>query len=200
MSDTARVERFRTPPAKVNSQRLQQRQISAARMFTPLFATHGLSTFTSLFVPTYLLVKSRKHLRQISLLNSSILYIHYPKRLFMALLVRNEFADQIKQTLNIFRVAPIPDFDSLDPVHLNNTKYDDLSEDERAQKGIRAPLLQNAQSYRKPLLSKEMKNLLNKNSAHANNLFHRSGSNHSMSFDGASTSVSTMSAIGHDFE
>ncbi|KAF7726332.1 hypothetical protein EC973_008912 [Apophysomyces ossiformis] len=122
-------------------------------------------------------------------------YVYFPARAQMPI---GQVRKYLRQ-LGTANITPIPDFDPLDPVHLKDPTYDDLSEDEQARSPVKYDV---AKSFADEgwISAEEMKNLLNKNNAHANNLFHHSGSNHSMSFGDATISVSTMSAIGHDFK
>lgn len=216
-SDAVRLERIRLPPPKMNPQRQQQRQTSAARMFTPLSETHG---FRYIYFPSRARIPTgqvRKNLRHLDIPNSRILDIHYPERQVMALLVHNDYAEELQRILTKVGVAPIPEFDPLDPAHLQDPKYATLSEDERAQKArehhnyrirkavetIRFPVKYSvAKSFAAAgwLSPTDMKELFPTNREHAADMFTRSASNLSMSFDGDAHSIHTASAQDHDFD
>ncbi|CEI98200.1 hypothetical protein RMCBS344292_12315 [Rhizopus microsporus] len=69
-------------------------------------------------------------------MNNRILDIYYPGRNVVALLVHNDYVNELCKQLERFKVTLKDDFDPCDPKALRDSKYADLSLEERANFGL----------------------------------------------------------------
>ncbi|CEG65491.1 hypothetical protein RMATCC62417_02272 [Rhizopus microsporus] len=74
----------------------------------------------------------RTRLRKLDITNNHILDIHYPGRNVVALLVHNDYVNELRKQLERFKVTLKDDFDPCDSKVLRDPKYADLSPEERA--------------------------------------------------------------------
>ncbi|CEG70487.1 hypothetical protein RMATCC62417_06376 [Rhizopus microsporus] len=87
-------------------------QMAVARTFSVPSANHKL----------------RSRLRQLNINAHRILDIHYPDRHLVALLIHNDYEDELRLQLKKFKIPIQDDYDPLDPLNLRNPDYDDLNE------------------------------------------------------------------------
>ena len=76
----------------------------------------------------------RSNLRRLGVDPSRILDISFPARSCVALLVHQQYISDLLKLLQSAKVAPLDNFDPLDPVHLADPKYADDAESLRATK------------------------------------------------------------------
>lgn len=109
----------------------QQRQEAAARLLQPPSANQG---FQYLYLPTKARVpigQLRSRLRKLDINNNRILDIHYPDRNVVALLIHNDYEDELRSQLKRFKISLKDDFDPCDPKILRDPKYVDFTDEER---------------------------------------------------------------------
>ncbi|KAG0853219.1 hypothetical protein G6F16_007736 [Rhizopus arrhizus] len=114
------VSRLKEGLLQKQQQRRQQRQEAAARLLQPLSENQG---FQYLYLPTKARVpvgQLRSRLRKLDINNNRILDIHYPDRNVVALLVHNDYADELRSHLRKFKVTLKDDFDPCDPMILRD--------------------------------------------------------------------------------
>ncbi|EIE88242.1 hypothetical protein RO3G_12953 [Rhizopus delemar RA 99-880] len=70
-------------------------------------------------------------LRKLDINNSRIIDIHYPDRNIVALLIHNDYEDELRQQLQRFKVTIKEDFNPCDPQVLRDPKYADRTPAER---------------------------------------------------------------------
>ncbi|KAF7720560.1 hypothetical protein EC973_007492 [Apophysomyces ossiformis] len=124
----------RAVPRVSDPARLQCRQESTARAFVLPSATQG---FQYLYFPARAQIPTgqmRRRFRQLGIENSRILDIHYLDQQVIAILVHNDFAPELKTVLSKFGVNLYTDYDPLDPKHLKDPKYTNLTNTEREQR------------------------------------------------------------------
>lgn len=71
-------------------------------------------------------------MRKLDINNNRILDIHYPDRNVVALLVHNDYADELRSHLQRFKVTLKDDFNPCDPKILRDPQYADASDEERS--------------------------------------------------------------------
>ncbi|KAG1138100.1 hypothetical protein G6F37_011426 [Rhizopus arrhizus] len=109
----------------------QQRQEAAARLLQPLSANQS---FQYLYLPMKARVpigQLRSRLRKLDINNNRILDIHYPDRNVVALLIHNDYEDELRSQLKRFKISLEDDFDPCDPKILRDPKYVDFADEER---------------------------------------------------------------------
>ncbi|KAI9271568.1 hypothetical protein BDA99DRAFT_534058 [Phascolomyces articulosus] len=119
------------PPLTQHSPSSQNSTATAARAFQRPSTTHG---FQYIYFPSKARMpvgRMRASLRQLGADNSRILDIQYPARQTIGLLVHNDFAKDLLETLKQVDILPV-DFDPLDPKFVHDPKYQDLPEAEKA--------------------------------------------------------------------
>jgi hypothetical protein len=125
------VSRLKESLLQKQQQRRQQRQEAAARFLQPLSENQG---FQYLYLPTKARVpvgQLRPRLRKLDINNNRILDIHYPDRNVVALLVHNDYADELRFHLRKFKVTLKDDFDPCNPMILRDPRYSDSTTEER---------------------------------------------------------------------
>ncbi|KAG0763416.1 hypothetical protein G6F57_003087 [Rhizopus arrhizus] len=96
-------------------QRRLQRQEAAARLLQPPSTNQG---FKYIYLPTKARVpigQIRSRLRKLDIDNNRIIDIHYPDRNIVALLIHNDYEDELRQQLQRFKVTIKEDFNPCDP-------------------------------------------------------------------------------------
>lgn len=73
----------------------------------------------------------RSRLRKLKISNDRIIDISYPDRHDVALMVDNDYADELRSQLKKFKIILKDEFDPCDPKILHNPKYADCMEEER---------------------------------------------------------------------
>lgn len=68
--------------------------------------------------------------------NGRVLDLHYPDRQVIALLIHNDYADELTVTFAKYGVAPCENFDPCNEKTLRDLKYTNLTVDERQSKAI----------------------------------------------------------------
>ena len=117
-----------TRPRKVLSTR--QLQV-VARTFTPVSGTHG---YQYIYLPCRFresIGNARAKLAKLRLENSRILHLYYPTSRVVAILVHNDYVDHALTTLNKAGIKPLEEFNPRDPTNLRDSKFADLTNDER---------------------------------------------------------------------
>ncbi|KAG1512430.1 hypothetical protein G6F53_005185 [Rhizopus delemar] len=112
-------------------QRRLQRQEAAARLLQSPSTNQG---FKYIYLPTKARVpigQIRSRLRKLGINNSRIIDIHYPDRNIVALLIHNDYEDELRQQLQRFKVTIKEDFNPCDPQVLRDPKYADRTPAER---------------------------------------------------------------------
>ncbi|EIE89350.1 hypothetical protein RO3G_14061 [Rhizopus delemar RA 99-880] len=112
-------------------QRRLQRQEAAARLLQSPSTNQG---FKYIYLPTKARVpigQIRSRLRKLGINNSRIIDIHYPDRNIVALLIHNDYEDEIRQQLQRFKVTIKEDFNPCNPQVLRDPKYADRTPAER---------------------------------------------------------------------
>ncbi|KAI7873533.1 hypothetical protein K492DRAFT_118435, partial [Lichtheimia hyalospora FSU 10163] len=106
---------------------------AVARHFQPVSENQG---YKFVYIPLrhYMTTsKLRQYLRTLRIENARILDIHFPQRLIAALLVHNDFADTLEQSL-AKKGVPTKNYDPLDPANLIDPKWhNDHTEEERKE-------------------------------------------------------------------
>lgn len=119
----------------LNRQKRQLRKAEAAsRFFQPPSDNQG---FQYLYVSTKARIpvgKLRSYLRNMGVNNARVLDIHYPDRNVAALLVYKDYTSDFKHLLESKRVHFADHFDPWNGSILKDSKYKDLSEEERTTK------------------------------------------------------------------
>ncbi|EIE76663.1 hypothetical protein RO3G_01367 [Rhizopus delemar RA 99-880] len=112
-------------------QRRLQRQEAAARLLQPPSTNQE---FKYIHLPTKTRVsigQIRSRLRKLDINNNRIIGIHYPDRNIVALLIHNDYKDELRQQLQRFKVTIKEDFNPCDPQVLRDPKYADRTPAER---------------------------------------------------------------------
>ncbi|KAG0763645.1 hypothetical protein G6F57_007526 [Rhizopus arrhizus] len=125
------VSRLKEDLLQKQQQRRQQRQEAAARLLQPPSENQG---FRYLYLPTKARVpvgQLRSRLYKLDINNNRILDIHCPNRNVVALLVHNDYADELRSHLRKFKVTLKDDFDPCDPMILHDPRYSDSTTEER---------------------------------------------------------------------
>ncbi|SAM03418.1 hypothetical protein [Absidia glauca] len=130
-SNTHRVNNLHSILASAPTTRALKRQQAAARQFTPPSTNQG---FQHVYIP----IRSRQRigqvrqtLKQLKIDNNRILDVYYPAMNTTALLIHNDYADDLRRQLTTAGVKPLDAFNPLDHTHINDPKYKDLSQPER---------------------------------------------------------------------
>ncbi|KAI8977563.1 hypothetical protein BDF20DRAFT_942451, partial [Mycotypha africana] len=129
--DEARLAIIKQAQQQRREHRQQERQTAAARLFQPPSLTQG---FKYLYVPTKARVpigQLRARLRKLNINNSRILDIHYPTRNVVAFLVHNDYAQELTDQLQQFKISIKHDFDPNDGSILMDPKYEQKTPAER---------------------------------------------------------------------
>ncbi|ORE05300.1 hypothetical protein BCV72DRAFT_331361, partial [Rhizopus microsporus var. microsporus] len=127
-----RISQIKRSLAEHEQQRRLQRQEAAARLLQPPFENQG---FQYVYLPIKARVpidQIRTRLRKPYIANNRILDIHYPDRNVVALLVHNDYVNELRKQLERFKVTLKDDFGPCDPKVLRDPKYINLSPEERA--------------------------------------------------------------------
>ncbi|KAG1137689.1 hypothetical protein G6F37_011048 [Rhizopus arrhizus] len=112
-------------------QRRLQRQEAAARLLQPSSTNQG---FKYIYFPTKARVpigQIRSRLCKLDINNNRIIDIHYPDRNIVALLIHNDYEDELRKQLQCFKVTIKEDFNPCDPQVLRDPKYADHTPAER---------------------------------------------------------------------
>ncbi|KAG0950135.1 hypothetical protein G6F57_000685 [Rhizopus arrhizus] len=134
--EPAKIQRIKDNLFASRNQRRLQRQEAAARFLQPPSDNQG---FQYIYVPTKARVpigQVRSRLRKLDINNNRILDIHYPDRNILALLVHNDYAAELRQQLQRFKVTIKYDFDLCNPQNLRNPKYANLPLEERTNRAF----------------------------------------------------------------
>ncbi|KAG1137714.1 hypothetical protein G6F37_007234 [Rhizopus arrhizus] len=118
------------------NQRRIQRQEAAARFLQPPSDNQG---FQYIYVVTKVRVpigQVRSRLRKLDINNNRILDIHYPDRNILTLLVHNDYAAELRQQLQRFKITIKDDFDPCSPQNLRDPKYANLPVEERTNRAF----------------------------------------------------------------
>ncbi|KAG1150757.1 hypothetical protein G6F37_009888 [Rhizopus arrhizus] len=109
----------------------QQRQEAAARLLQSPSTNQG---FKYIHLPMKTRVpigQIRSRLRKLDINNNRIIDIHYPDRNIVALLIHNDYENELRQQLQRFKVTIKEDFNPCDPQVLRDPKYADHTPAER---------------------------------------------------------------------
>ncbi|KAG1067747.1 hypothetical protein G6F41_007417 [Rhizopus arrhizus] len=134
--EPTKIQRIKDNLFASRKQRRLQRQETAARFLQPPSDIQG---FQYIYVPTKARVpigQVRSHLRKLDINNNRILDIHYPNRNILALLVHNDYAAELRQQLQRFKIAIKGDFDPCSPQNLRYPKYANLPLEERTNRAF----------------------------------------------------------------
>ncbi|KAG1154621.1 hypothetical protein G6F37_009285 [Rhizopus arrhizus] len=134
--EPAKVQRIKDNLFASRNQRRLQRQEAAARFLQPPSDNQG---FQYIYVPTKARVpigQVRSRLRKLDINNNRILGIHYPDRNILALLVHNDYATELRQQLQRFKVTIKDDFDPCTSQNLRDPKYANLPVEERTNRAF----------------------------------------------------------------
>ncbi|KAG0740136.1 hypothetical protein G6F23_008480 [Rhizopus arrhizus] len=134
--EPAKIQRIKDNLFASRNQRRLQRQEAAARFLQPPSDNQG---FQYIYVPTKARVPTgqvRSRLRKLDINNNRILDIHYPDRNILALLVHNDYAAELRQQLQRFKVTIKYDFDLCNPQNLRDSKYANLPLEERTNRAF----------------------------------------------------------------
>ncbi|KAG1549096.1 hypothetical protein G6F49_009702 [Rhizopus delemar] len=115
------VRRIKENLMQEQQKRRQQRQKAAARLLQPPSENQS---FQYLYLPTKPRVpigQLRSRLRKLDINNNRILDIHYPDRNIVALLVHNDYANELRYQLKRFKVTLK---DNFDPQYQGDRKKD----------------------------------------------------------------------------
>ncbi|KAG1498894.1 hypothetical protein G6F54_004767 [Rhizopus delemar] len=113
------------------AQRQQRRQEAAARLLQPPSTNQG---FKYIYLPTKARVPIGQicsRLRKLDIDSNRIIDIHYPDHNIVALLIHNDYEDELRQQLQRFKVIIKKDFNPCDPQLLRDPKYADRTPAER---------------------------------------------------------------------
>ncbi|KAG0746026.1 hypothetical protein G6F23_003921 [Rhizopus arrhizus] len=142
--EPAKIQRIKDNLFASRNQRRLQRQEAAARFLQPPSDNQG---FQYIYVPTKARVQIgqvRSRLRKLDINNNRALDInnnraldiHYPNRNILALLVHNDYAAELRQQLQRFKIAIKGDFDSCSPQNLRYPKYANFPLEERTNRAF----------------------------------------------------------------
>ncbi|CAO3660637.1 hypothetical protein G6F70_003681 [Rhizopus microsporus] len=105
--------------------------MAAARTFTVPSVNHG---YKFLYLPLrhHLPIgQLRSRLRQLNINTCRIFNVHYPDRHLVALLIHNDYENELHLQPKKFKIPIQDDYDPLDPSNLRNPDYDDWDEASR---------------------------------------------------------------------
>ncbi|KAL4215033.1 hypothetical protein AB4K20DRAFT_1791862, partial [Rhizopus microsporus] len=111
--------------AKLKDSTLLPSQMATARTFSVPSANHG---YKFLYLPLrhHLPIgQLRSRLRQLNINTRRTLNAHYPDRHPVALLIHNDYEDELRLQLKKFKILTQADYDPLDSSNLRNPNYDD---------------------------------------------------------------------------
>ncbi|KAG0756944.1 hypothetical protein G6F24_010814 [Rhizopus arrhizus] len=134
--EPAKLQRIKDNLFASRNQRRIQRQEAAARFLQPPSDNQG---FQYIYVLTKVRVpigQVRSRLRKLDINNNRILDIHYPDRNILALLVHNDYAAELRQQLQRFKITIKDDFDPCSPQNLRDPKYANLPVEERTNRAF----------------------------------------------------------------
>ncbi|KAI8368220.1 uncharacterized protein BYT42DRAFT_482758, partial [Radiomyces spectabilis] len=106
---------------------------TVARTFATNSETHG---FRYVYIPSKFRMKTkelRSRLRILGFNNSRILDVHYPDRQIVALLIHNDYYDELTTLLAKHTIQQIKDFNPRDPMRLRDPKFETLAAKDRQQ-------------------------------------------------------------------
>jgi hypothetical protein len=110
-----RLQQIKDQLTAQQQQRLLQRQEAATRLLQPPSTNQG---FKYIYLPTKARVpigQIRSHLRKLDINNNHIIDIHYPDSNIVALLIHNDYEDELRQQLQRFKVTIKENFNPCDP-------------------------------------------------------------------------------------
>ncbi|KAI8331963.1 hypothetical protein BD560DRAFT_341354, partial [Blakeslea trispora] len=107
----------------------------AARTFLPASTSQGFSFIYLHCRSKEPISKMREKLRALKLQSSRLLDIHYPANHVMAILIHNDYLEEATNILQLQQIELTP-FEPTLPDHLNDSKYADLSLDQRSAAAI----------------------------------------------------------------
>lgn len=119
--------------AQQQKNRLQKKQEAAARFFQKPSTNQG---FTYIYIPTKARIpvgKLRTTCRRLGIPNGRLLDIHYPTRNLAAILVHNDYASELKSTLQQRGVTVDETYDPSDGKTILDPKYKDYTQFQRDQ-------------------------------------------------------------------
>ncbi|KAG0737600.1 hypothetical protein G6F62_009641 [Rhizopus arrhizus] len=129
--EPAKIQRIKDNLFTSRNQRRLQQQEAAARLLQPPSTNQG---FKYIYLPTKARVpigQIRSRLRKLNINNNRIIDIHYPDRNIVALLIHNDYEDELRQQLQRFKVTIKEGFNPCDPQVLRDLKYADRTPAER---------------------------------------------------------------------
>ncbi|KAI7848619.1 endonuclease-reverse transcriptase-domain-containing protein, partial [Circinella umbellata] len=126
-----------TTTKKYNLKRQARKEQAAIRFFQPPSANQG---FQYLYFNTKTRMpigQVRRHLRSININNGRILDIYYPEKNILALLIHNDFTDELKSQLGQHGITPKTSYDPTSPDILHDKKYQDMTTQDRTDIAFR---------------------------------------------------------------
>ncbi|KAI7905495.1 uncharacterized protein BX663DRAFT_499935 [Cokeromyces recurvatus] len=124
---------FTNPPPRKRKEDITKKFNIAIRAFTAP-NEHQQQGFSYVYYPAKNRISrkiQRKNLTILGVNNSRILDIHYPSRNVVALLVHNDYRNDLINTLKLAQVNPLEDYSPTAPSSLSDPIYKDLSNDEK---------------------------------------------------------------------
>ncbi|KAG1039311.1 hypothetical protein G6F43_012542 [Rhizopus delemar] len=135
--------------------RVTPRQYKAiARSFTTVSESHG---YQYIYLPSRNrepISVLRSKLRKLKIDTARILDLHFPDSHVVALLVHNDYSDDLLSIFDKVGVKPITDFNPIDPDHLRDPKFAELDQDTRKHKCVeihQMRLIRALQHIREPI-------------------------------------------------
>jgi hypothetical protein len=131
-ADQSKVQQLHTILAEGPQSKAMKKQQAAARLFSPPSTNQG---FQHIYLPTRARLRIsqiRQNLRKLGIDNNRVLDINYPAMNTTALLVHNEYVDELINRLSTAGITPIDNFDPTDQQHLKDPKYADYSKCDRS--------------------------------------------------------------------
>ncbi|KAI7846829.1 hypothetical protein BDC45DRAFT_452844 [Circinella umbellata] len=126
-----------TTTKKYNLKRQARKEQAAIRFFQPPSANQG---FQYLYFNTKTRMpigQVRHHLCSININNGRILDIYYPEKNILALLIHNDFTDELKSQLGQHGITPKTSYDPTSPDILHDKKYQDMTTQDRTDIAFR---------------------------------------------------------------
>lgn len=123
------------PPKKKVATPIQMAK--ALKSFSAPTTTH--QGFTYLYYPCKSRISrktQRQNLKSLDVNNSRVLDIHYPSRTVVALLVHNDYREEIVMTLKKHGVSNLPDFSPTHHTTISDPQFKDLTATEKSQLAI----------------------------------------------------------------
>ncbi|KAG1373108.1 hypothetical protein G6F61_010460 [Rhizopus arrhizus] len=134
--EPAKLQRIKDNLFASRNQRRIQRQEAAARFLQPPSDNQGFQYIYVLTKARVPIGQVRSRLRKLDINNNRILDIHYPDRNILALLVHNDYAAELRQQLQRFKITIKDDFDPCSPQNLRDPKYANLPVEERTNRAF----------------------------------------------------------------